>query len=94
MSIPRKHDNNMDPYLFTPGDLGEFITIYTGQRNAVTGEDLTKRVVIPGTAKFTGGLNADGAPTLAIDHPRIQPDDIPQEYPWPSSLGPDPRPGP
>lgn len=91
MTFPIQLDDNQDPYLFAPGDMGSFQTVITG-RNAVTGNDLIARVVIRGTVKFTGGKNVDGSPTVALLHPPINPEDVPADYPWPTAtLGPDPR---
>lgn len=90
MSIPLQYDGNGDPYLWNPGDLGIFITV-SPTRNAATGERISERVLVPGTALFTGGLDANGAPTLAARHGPVTGEDIPIQYSWPRSLGPDPR---
>ncbi|MBI1172495.1 hypothetical protein GC209_13945 [bacterium] len=90
MTFQVQLDENDDPYLFAPGDMGTFHLLSIG-RNAATGEELTGRFLIRGTAKFTGGTDADGSPTLANNHPLIEPEDIPADYPWPLYLGPDPR---
>ncbi len=80
-----------DPYLFNPGDMGEYRERPIGRyRNAVTGDPLVGRFS-GGQQKFTGGTDAAGAPTLAKNHPPIAPEDIPAHIPWPKQLGPDPR---
>jgi len=92
MSIPIQTDLNGDPYLFVPGDMGEYRERPIGRyKNARTGEQLVGRFC-GGQQKFTGGTSSDGSPTLANNHPPIAAEDIPLGVPWPTSqLGPDPR---
>lgn len=92
MTIPVQIDQTTgEPYLFNPGDMGEYReTSPSGYRNAVTGERLVGRYS-DGQQKFTGGTSADGSPTLAKNHPLIEPTDIPSNIPWPKQLGTDPR---
>lgn len=89
--FPLQHDANGDPFIWVEGDMGIYVERSTGHRNAVTGADIRGRFVQARTAKFTGGIDAAGAPTLAKGHPPIEPADIPANIPWPSSLGDDPR---
>jgi len=88
---PIQTDSNGDPYLFNEGDMGGgWYWAYTGHRNAVHGGKIYGRKA--GTqAKFTSGTSADGSPTLARNHPPIEPEDIPLSHAWPSHVGPDPR---
>ena len=86
-----QYDENGDPFLFNPGDMGTFVESATIHRRADSGEAIVGRYRLKSTAKFTGGCNADGSPTLANDHPPILPEDIPPHVPWPRILGDDPR---
>lgn len=90
MILDIQTDANGDKYLFRPGDMGTYEDRTVG-RSAVSGDPIVERRLKPGTAKFTGGTNGEGSPTLAMNHPPIVPEDIPAHIPWPRQAGPDPR---
>ncbi|NSX56317.1 hypothetical protein [Parasulfitobacter algicola] len=89
--FPRQIDAEGQEYLFREGDLGRLEPrAAPGYRDARTGEQLIG-LYRTGNALFTGGMNADGSPTLAKGVKSLSPDAIPAEIPWPKSVGPDPR---
>lgn len=91
MTIPVQRDENGDDFLFKPGDMGRFVESASVHCCARTGKPIVGRYRLKGTAKFTGGTNADGSPTLAKGIKSLDPADIPAGVPWPKSLNPDPR---
>ena len=87
-----QYDASGDPFLWNVGDMGTFHdSDIAGYRDAATGNPLTGRFN-NGVAKFTGGIDASGSPTLAKGVTSLDPSDIPDlNVPWPSAFGPDPR---
>lgn len=78
----------LDPFLFNPGDLGNFVTIIDRHPD---GSDWLRDVPIPGTALFTGRI-IKTAPELHPERPRDPlPNEIPIGHRWPTELGDDPR---